>query len=91
MKLWIYGGSLNNGSADKFLYDPTEWIRDSQAEGQKFIVVSGNYRTNIFGFFSNNDVLAADPQGLSGNYGLYDCIAMLEWVSSAILLPLSSR
>ncbi|ORY81845.1 Alpha/Beta hydrolase protein [Leucosporidium creatinivorum] len=81
---WVYGGSLNNGSADKFIYDPTEWIRSSQAEGQKFIVVSGNYRTNIFGFFSNPDVLAADPDGLAGNYGLYDVIAMLEWVQSNI-------
>jgi hypothetical protein len=45
--VWIYGGSLNNGSAHKFFYDPTEWIRASP--DQPFIMVTGNYRTNIFG------------------------------------------
>lgn len=49
--------------------------------------MSGNYRTNIFGFFSNQDVLSSDVDGLSGNYGLYDCMAMLEWVSSAFCFP----
>ncbi|KAL8278728.1 hypothetical protein RQP46_008797 [Phenoliferia psychrophenolica] len=84
--VWIYGGSLNNGSADRFATDPTEWIRRSQAAkpNQKFIVVSGNYRTNAFGFFSSPDLVAEDPLGLSGNYGLYDCVAMLEWVQANI-------
>lgn len=96
---FIYGGSLNNGSTDRWWYDPTEWIRAQEAAGQPVIVVSGSYRTNIFGacaqnallhtliaacsrtgFFSGPDVLAADPDGLSGNYGLYDCVSMLEWV-----------
>jgi para-nitrobenzyl esterase len=81
---WIYGGSLNNGSSDKFLYDPTEWIRRSQADGKRFIVVTGNYRTNIFGFASSEDLRAADPQGLSGNYGLYDCVSSLEWIKANI-------
>lgn len=96
---------MNNGSADRFIYDPTEWIRRSQAASpsQKFIVVSGNYRTNVYGpstvpfifasrrcshssafffpgFLSNPDLVAEDPDGLAGNYGLYDCVAMLEWV-----------
>ena len=38
---FIYGGSLNNGSSERGLYDPTEWIRAQQAEERKFIVVSG--------------------------------------------------
>lgn len=46
---FCYGGSLNNGSSDRGLYDPTEMIRAQQAEGRKVIVVTGNYRTNIFG------------------------------------------
>ena len=28
--------------------------------------------------------MAADPDGLSGNYGLYDCVSMLEWIQSNI-------
>lgn len=102
--VWIYGGSLNNGSADRFLYDPTEWIRRSAADGKRFIVVTGNHRVNVFGpfslaacpllldlilgfsigFFSSPALLAQDPSGLSGNYGLYDCVAQLEWVQRNI-------
>lgn len=79
--VWIYGGSLSNGSADRFLYDPTEWIR-AQTE-HRFIVVVPNYRVNIFGFFAGPDAQVADPEGLNGNYGLYDCIAAFEWVRSS--------
>ncbi|GAA6041333.1 hypothetical protein JCM8097_007667 [Rhodosporidiobolus ruineniae] len=82
--VWIYGGALNNGTADRFFYDPTEWVRDGAARGQRCIIVSGNYRTNIFGFASHPDLAAEDQDGLSGNYGLYDCIAMLEWVQQNI-------
>jgi hypothetical protein len=103
--VWIYGGSLNNGSADRFLYDPTEWVRESAKRGEKFIVVTGNYRTNIFGeshsaseergstdevrvgFFSGPDVVAADKDGSSGNYGLYDCVKMLQWVRLIPSIP----
>ncbi|KAK4048288.1 hypothetical protein OIV83_004809 [Microbotryomycetes sp. JL201] len=81
---WIYGGSLNNGSACRFLYDPTEMTRASAKDGQPVIVVTGNYRTNIFGFFSGPDVFAADEEGLCGNYGLRDCVAMLEWTKANI-------
>ncbi|KAK4051124.1 hypothetical protein OIO90_004865 [Microbotryomycetes sp. JL221] len=66
--VWIYGGSLNNGSADRFLYDPTELVRASERDG----------------FFSGPDVLAADKDGLSGNYGLRDTVAILEWVQRNI-------
>ncbi|GAA5824011.1 hypothetical protein JCM11251_003379 [Rhodosporidiobolus azoricus] len=82
--VWIYGGALNNGSSEKAYYDPTEWIRSGMKDGQRCIVVTGNYRTNIFGFLSHPDVAAADPDGLCGNYGLYDCVAMLEWVQTNI-------
>ncbi|GAA5991793.1 hypothetical protein JCM10908_001144 [Rhodotorula pacifica] len=89
--VWIYGGALNNGTSGKFLADPTEWIRDgaNPVEGggeapQRCIVVSGNYRTNIFGFCASEDLAEEDPQGLCGNHGLYDCVKMLEWVQSNI-------
>ncbi|GEM10390.1 carboxylesterase type B [Rhodotorula toruloides] len=82
--VWIYGGALNNGTADRFFYDPTCWIRDGQKRGQRCIVVTGNYRTNIFGFCASDDLAKADLNGLCGNYGAYDVIAMFEWVKSNI-------
>lgn len=47
--VWVYGGALNNGDAGRFFYDPTELVRDSAARDQRCIVVTLNYRTNIFG------------------------------------------
>ena len=44
--------------------------------------MTGNYRVNIFGFFSGPDVLADSEDGLSGNYGLYDAVKIFEWVRS---------
>ncbi|POY72113.1 hypothetical protein BMF94_4845 [Rhodotorula taiwanensis] len=93
--VWIYGGALNNGSSERYLHDPTEWIRDGmqprssaddsqQEEPQRCIVVTGNYRTDIFGFCASEDLAAEDPEGLCGNYGLYDCVKMLEWAQTNI-------
>ncbi|KAG0152571.1 hypothetical protein CROQUDRAFT_650017 [Cronartium quercuum f. sp. fusiforme G11] len=82
--VWIHGGGLMQGSSSTCLYDPTEWIRREAAEGRKFIVVTGNYRVNIFGFLAGSELAAEDEDGLSGNYGLYDCIAYLQWVQDNI-------
>ncbi|EGG05224.1 carboxylesterase [Melampsora larici-populina 98AG31] len=82
--VWIHGGALLYGSACLSLYDPTEWIRREAAEGQKFIVVTGNYRLNLFGFLSSSELAAQDEDGLSGNYGAYDCISYLQWVQDNI-------
>ncbi|PLW49300.1 hypothetical protein PCASD_02716 [Puccinia coronata f. sp. avenae] len=82
--VWIYGGSLEGGSSDSPIYDPTEWIRRELHEGRKFIVVTGNYRCGIFGFMACEDLVKEDPEGLAGNYGAYDCIAMLQWVQDNI-------
>ncbi|MBW0505061.1 hypothetical protein O181_044776 [Austropuccinia psidii MF-1] len=82
--VWIYGGSLEGGSSDITLYDPTEWIRREARSGRNFIVVTGNYRCGIWGFMACQDLVETDPEGLAGNYGVYDCIAMLEWVQDNI-------
>lgn len=48
---------------------------------------SHSYRTNIFGFLASKDLSAQDPDGLSGNYGLYDCVSMFEWVRTVFTSP----
>ncbi|GAA5910059.1 hypothetical protein JCM8208_000942 [Rhodotorula glutinis] len=82
--VWVYGGALNNGDSARFFYDPTELVRDSAERNQRCIVVTLNYRTNIFGFCASQDLVEEDPQGLAGNYGLYDVVAALEWVQANI-------
>lgn len=44
------------------------------------ILVSINYRLNVFGFFVHPDLNREDPHGASGNYGLQDQIQALKWV-----------
>jgi carboxylesterase type B len=43
--VWIYGGSLNNGSSSLFTGDPSNWLRRSIADGKRFIFVSANCKS----------------------------------------------
>ncbi|KAA1091025.1 hypothetical protein PGT21_021110 [Puccinia graminis f. sp. tritici] len=81
---WIFGGGLLHGCSCIPMYDPTEWIRREATKGHKFIVVTGNYRTNLLGFLASSDLAQEDPDGMAGNYGAYDCIAYLQWVQNNI-------
>ena len=44
------------------------------------VVVTINYRLNVFGFLAHPALSAESPHGASGNYGLLDMVAALEWV-----------
>jgi para-nitrobenzyl esterase len=56
------------------------------AETRGVVVVSTNYRLNIFGFLSHPDLAAEDPEyPYSGNQALLDQRAALEWVRDNII------
>jgi para-nitrobenzyl esterase len=71
--VWIYGGGLQAGSSS----EPRQDGGDLTKKG--VIVVSMNYRLGVFGFFSHPELSRESGHG-SGNYGLMDQIAALEWV-----------
>ncbi|KAI1287242.1 Cholinesterase [Halotydeus destructor] len=71
--IWIYGGGFNGGTASM---DETDG-RILAAKGQ-VIVVTFNYRTGLFGFLD----LGVDE--VTGNQGLYDMEAALDWVISNV-------
>jgi para-nitrobenzyl esterase len=48
------------------------------------IVVAPNYRLGPFGFLVHTALAAEDPDGSSGNYGLLDQRAALQWVRDNI-------
>jgi para-nitrobenzyl esterase len=74
--VWIYGGGFSSGGAACPIYD-------GEAMAAKGIVfVSINYRVGIFGFFAHPELTR--EAGSSGNYGLMDQIAALEWVKRNI-------
>lgn len=72
--VWIYGGGFYAGST-------SEQRQDGEAFARKgVILVSMNYRLNIFGFFAHPALAAESPQHAAGNYGLMDQAAALQWV-----------
>jgi para-nitrobenzyl esterase len=76
--VWIYGGGFVGGTAAVPYYDGTSLAREGA------IVVTFNYRTNIFGFFSHPGLSQESPTHTSGNYGLLDMLAALKWVKQNI-------
>jgi len=74
----IYGGGWSSGSASMPLY----W-GDKLAE-RGIIVVTFGYRVGPFGFLAHPELTAESPERSSGNYGLMDQIAALQWVQRNI-------
>ena len=48
------------------------------------VLVSMNYRVGQMGFFAHPELSAENAEGVSGNYGILDQIAALEWVQDNI-------
>ena len=69
--VWIHGGSHRMGAG--WVYDGTEFAKDG------VVVVSINYRLGALGYLSHPALGAR-----SGNYGLMDQVAALEWVQRNI-------
>lgn len=75
---WIHGGGLDHG-----------WGHEMEFSGEAFarkgvILVTINYRVNVFGFLAHPWLDQASPQGISGNYGTLDQLAALRWVGRNI-------
>lgn len=77
--VWIYGGGFSSGGNTVPLYDGEELAKKG------IVVVALNYRVGMFGFFAHPELSAENPEQTSGNYGLLDQIAALEWVKKNIL------
>lgn len=76
--VWIYGGGYIAGTTSEPRQDGTHLAHKG------VVVVSMNYRLGLFGFFVHPDLAAESPQHASGNYGLLDQTAALEWVKRNI-------
>ena len=72
--VWIHGGGNNSGSPSELPYDGANLTRKG------VVVVSFNYRLNIFGFLAHPALTAESERSSSGNYALLDQIAALEWI-----------
>jgi para-nitrobenzyl esterase len=76
--VYIFGGGFQNGDGSEPRYD------GANMASKGMVAVSINYRTNIFGFFAHPELTKESDFHASGNYGLLDQVAALEWVQRNI-------
>ena len=76
--VWIYGGGFSVGGTAVPTYS-------GEKLAQKGVVlVSIGYRLGALGFLAHPELSAESPQHVSGNYGLLDMIAALQWIKKNI-------
>ncbi len=75
---YIHGGGFNAGDGSELRYD------GSSLAQKGMVVVTINYRLNVFGFLALPELSAESGYKGSGNYGLLDQVAALKWVEKNI-------
>ncbi len=76
--LYYYGGGNAAGDGSEPRYDGESMAKKG------IVVVTCNYRLNIFGFLAHPELSAEAPYKASGNYGMLDQSAALKWVEKNI-------
>lgn len=76
--VWIHGGGFVAGTPAEKLYHG-EWLAK---KGVVFVSIA--YRLGVFGFLAHPNLSAESPHHVSGNYGILDMIAGLQWVQKNI-------
>jgi para-nitrobenzyl esterase len=76
--VYFFGGGFVAGDGAEPRYDGESMAKKG------IVVVTVNYRLNIFGFFAHPELSAEAPYKASGNYGLLDQQAALKWVNKNI-------
>jgi len=76
--VWIHGGALTRGSGATPTYDGANLAKKG------VVLVTINYRLNVFGFYSHTGLTAESKHGASGNQGVLDQVAALKWVQQNI-------
>ena len=76
--VWSYGGAFTGGAGSTPGYDGEALARKG------VVVVTYNYRLGPFGWFSHPELTRESGRNASGNYGLMDLMATLQWVQKNI-------
>ena len=76
--VWIHGGGWAFGSNSQDIYDGGAFADNG------VVLVSVNYRMNSFGWMAHPALSEESENGVSGNYGVLDHVAALEWVQANI-------
>jgi para-nitrobenzyl esterase len=76
--VYFHGGGFGAGSGDEPRYDGENFARKG------VVVVTVNYRLGVFGFLAHPELTAESAHKASGNYGMLDQAAALQWVERNI-------
>ena len=76
--VYFYGGGNVAGDASEPRYDGETMAKKG------IVVITCNYRLNVFGNFAHPELSAESAHQSSGNYGYYDQLAALQWVKNNI-------
>ncbi len=76
--VYFYGGGFIAGDGSEPRYDGGNMARKG------IVTVTVNYRLGLFGFFAHPELTKESRKHVSGNYGLLDQHAALEWVHKNI-------
>ena len=76
--VWIYGGGFAAGSTSEPRQDGGNLAKKG------VMVVSFGYRLGVFGFLALPELTKESEHNASGNYGLLDQVAALQWVKANI-------
>ncbi len=76
--VYFYGGGFIAGDGSEYRYDGESMAR------RGIVALTVNYRLNVFGFFAHPELTKESPNQASGNYGLLDQAAALQWVHENI-------
>jgi para-nitrobenzyl esterase len=76
--VFMHGGGFTEGSGSVLVYDGEELAKKG------IIVITVNYRLGALGFLAHPELTAESPNHVSGNYGLLDQIAALQWIQNNI-------
>jgi para-nitrobenzyl esterase len=76
--VWIYGGGFSGGTGSSAEFD-------GEALAKKgIVVVTFNYRLGALGFLATPELSKEGGHNASGNFGLLDDLALLQWVHKNI-------
>jgi len=76
--VWIFGGAFSEGAGSSPHNDGAALARKG------VVLVTFNYRLGPFGFFPHPELTEESGHDASGNQGMMDAIAVLQWVQRNI-------
>ena len=76
--VWIHGGSNMAGAGETPAFEQRTLVHHG------IVWVTVNYRLGALGFMAHPELVGESPHHSSGNYGLMDQIAALQWVHKNI-------